>query len=59
MMNPTVYRWIERVVIGCMVASIIGMFQPFSIAIYGAAFPLLLVATLVFIVLSHIPQSES
>ena len=57
-MNKQVYLWVERIVIAVMMLSIVGMFQPFAIALYGVAFPALLFATLSFIVLSHVPQRE-
>ncbi len=57
-MNKQLYLWIERIVIAIMMLSIVGMFQPFAIVLYGLAFPCLLAATLAFIVLSHIPQRE-
>jgi hypothetical protein len=57
-MNKHLYTWLERIVIAVMMLSIIGMFQPFAIALYGLAFPSLLAATLAFIVLSHVPVSE-
>jgi hypothetical protein len=57
-MNKQLYLWVERIVIAIMMISIIAMFQPFSIALYGLGFPSLLVATLAFIVLSHVPQRE-
>jgi hypothetical protein len=58
-MKAQYYRWVERTVIGCMLAGIVGMFQPFSIVIYGLAFPLLFFATLAFIVVSHLPVREA
>lgn len=57
-MNKQLYLWVERVVIAVMMISIIAMFQPFSISLYGLGFPSLLFATLAFIVLSHVPQRE-
>lgn len=57
-MNRRLYLQIERVVIAVMMLSIVAMFQPFSIALYGLGFPSLLVATLAFIVLSHVPQRD-
>ena len=57
-MNKQLYMWVERIVIAIMMLSIVGMFQPFAIVLYGVAFPSLLAATLAFIVLSHVPVSE-
>jgi hypothetical protein len=57
-MNKQLYRWIERIVIAVMMISIVGMFQPFALVLYGLAFPSLLAATLAFIVLSHVPVRE-
>jgi hypothetical protein len=57
-MNKRLYLSIERVIIAVMMISIVAMFQPFSIALYGLGFPSLLAATLAFIVFSHVPQRD-
>jgi hypothetical protein len=55
MISRRTYLFIERLIIVGMVAGIIGMFQPFSIQIYGIGFHVLLVCTLAFIVFTKIP----
>lgn len=49
-----IYRPVERLLIGGIVLGIVGMFQPFVLALYTYGFLLLLVSTLGFIFWSHI-----
>lgn len=52
------HRLLEGSVIGAMILGFIGMFQPWEIDLYHVGFVLLLVSTLVFIVVSHIPTQQ-
>ena len=52
--NPRTHTVIEAVVITGIALGIIGMFQPFTKALYEPGFLLLLISTLSFIVWSHV-----
>jgi uncharacterized protein YggT (Ycf19 family) len=53
-----VYRLIERVTIGGIVLGVIMMFQPWFFALFSWGFYLLLLATLAFIVWSHVAPAD-
>jgi hypothetical protein len=53
-MNRQLHLWFERIIVFLMLAGIVGMFQPWSIELYGIGFHMLLVGTLAFIVISHV-----
>jgi hypothetical protein len=54
------YNRVERAIIGLMMIGMLGMFQPFLLALYRYGFLLLLFSTLLFIVISHMtPKPES
>ncbi|MCC7162758.1 MAG: hypothetical protein IT331_09725 [Anaerolineae bacterium] len=50
----TVFRPIERILIGGIVFGIVGMFQPFTVALYTLGFIILLISTIGYIFWSHI-----
>ena len=52
--NPRTHGVIEALVIAGIALGIIGMFQPFTKALYEPGFLLLLISTLGFIVWSHV-----
>lgn len=55
-----IYRPIERVIIAGIILGIIGMFQPWSFALYRIGFFMVLISTLCFIVWSHTtPKGEA
>ena len=61
--SERVYRPIERIIIAGIILGVIGMFQPWSFALYRIGFFVLLFSTLGFIVWSHVvpkgaPQEE-
>jgi hypothetical protein len=54
-----IYRPVERIIIAGIVLGIFGMFQPWSFVMYRVGFFMVLIATLCFILWSHIkPKSE-
>lgn len=53
-MRQRTYKVGETIVIGCMLFGIVGIFQPWIMAWYTYGFVVLLIATLAFIVWSHI-----
>ena len=53
-MSRRTYSRVERVIIALMLLGIVGMFQPFAIALYRYGFLLLLISTIGFIIISHI-----
>jgi hypothetical protein len=59
-MSRQTYSRIERVIIGLMLIGMVGMFQPFAIALYRYGFLLLLLSTIGFIIVSHLsPKPEA
>ena len=52
------YRILERIFIALIAIGIIGMFQSIQITLYFWGFHALLVGTLGFIILTHIPVRE-
>ena len=48
------YKFIEQILIVCIVLGVIGMFQPWLFEAYKYGFVLLLISTLCFILWSHI-----
>jgi len=57
-MPKRVHQTIERIIIAAMLLGIVGMFQPWSIHLYGLGFHVLLIGTLSFIVFSKVPFRE-
>lgn len=49
---------LERLTVFGMMAGVIGMFQPWDITWYGWGFIVLVISTLAFIVVSHLPAAE-
>jgi hypothetical protein len=58
-MSRRTYSRVERVIIALMLLGIVGMFQPFAIALYRYGFLLLLFSTIGFIIISHIVPKAS
>lgn len=54
----TLVPLLERLSVFGMMAGVIGMFQPWDIVWYGWGFIVLLISTLAFIVVSHLPAGE-
>lgn len=48
------YKFIEQILIACIVLGVVGMFQPWLFEAYKFGFILLLISTLCFILWSHI-----
>ncbi|HLV36861.1 MAG TPA: hypothetical protein VKY59_17185 [Spirillospora sp.] len=57
-MPRTHHQIIERISIALIILGIVGMFQSLSIDLYTWGFHVLLVGTLVFIIISHIPTQD-
>jgi hypothetical protein len=57
-MSKSTHRTLERIIIAAMLLGIVGMFQPWQIVLYGYGFHLLLIATVAFIIVSHITPVE-
>ena len=49
-----IYQMIERIIIAGIVLGVVGLFQPWSFFVYRYSFQVLLIATLLFILWSHI-----
>jgi hypothetical protein len=49
---------LERLTVFGMMAGVVGMFQPWDILWYGWGFIVLVISTLAFIVVSHLPTGE-
>ncbi len=58
-MPRPIHRIIERLAIGLIALGIIGMFQAAQIDLYTWGFHILLVGTLLFIVISHVPARDA
>ena len=57
-MSRRLYRTLERIFIAMIALGIIGMFQSLQIELYTWGFHILLVGTLAFIVLIHLPVRD-
>ena len=57
-MSIRLYRTLERISIALIALGIVGMFQSVLIDLYTWGFHFLLVGTLAFIILTHIPVRE-
>lgn len=57
-MPRTRHQIIERISIALIILGIVGMFQSLSIDLYTWGFHVLLVGTLAFIIISHIPAQD-
>lgn len=53
-MNPRLHQTVLRVIIAGILVGILGMFQPWALALYTYGFVLLLISTLLYILWSHI-----
>ena len=58
MMSRRRYRILERIFIVLIALGIVGMFQALQIELYFWGFHLLLVGTLGFIILTHLPVRD-
>ncbi len=58
-MNKSLYITLERVIIAVMLLGMVGMFQPWQIDLYHYGFVTLLVGTLAFIIISHVPVNST
>jgi hypothetical protein len=58
-MSAELHRLLERIIIVCMLAGIVGMFQPFVFGLFGWGFLLLLFATIAFTIISNITPAKS
>jgi hypothetical protein len=53
------YRVLERIFIAMIALGIVGMFQSVQIELYSWGFHVLLVGTLAFIILTHLPVRDA
>lgn len=53
-MNPRLHQTVLRLIIAGIILGILGMFQPWTLALYTYGFILLLISTLLYILWSHI-----
>ncbi len=53
-MNPRLHQTVLRLIIAGIILGILGMFQPWALALYTIGFIVLLVSTLLYILWSHI-----
>lgn len=53
-MNPRLHQTVLRLIIAGILLGILGMFQPWALALYTYGFIVLLVSTLLYILWSHI-----
>ena len=59
-MSHRTYSRVERTIIVLMLVGMVGMFQPFVLALYRYGFLLLLFSTIGFIIVSHLsPKAET
>ncbi|MCA9870723.1 MAG: hypothetical protein H6649_11710 [Caldilineae bacterium] len=54
LVNPRLYTWVMRVIIACVIIGILGMFQSIAMPLYTRGFQLLFIATLSYILWSHV-----
>jgi len=57
--DPRLYNGVMRVIIAGIVLGILGMFQPWALALYTYGFVLLLVSLLLYILWSHIVPARN
>lgn len=57
-MPQRLHRTLERITVLLIMLGIVGMFQSINIDLYTWGFHILLVGTLAFIVISHIPARD-
>lgn len=58
-MPRNIHRAVEVTAIGLITLGIVGMFQAVNIDLYTWGFHILLIGTLTFIIISHIPAHET
>lgn len=49
-------RYLERIAMGIMALGALMMFQPFMLVLYTYSFVVILAGTLMFIIVSHLPD---
>jgi hypothetical protein len=54
--RPSARRYLEPLAIGIMALGFVMMFQPFAKPLYSYSFIVILLGTLMFIVVSHLPE---
>lgn len=54
LVNPRLYTWVMRVIIASIILGVLGMFQAIAIQFYTHGFQLLFIATLTYILWSHV-----
>lgn len=54
LVNPRLYTWIMRIIIACIIIGVLGMFQAVAMRFYTHGFQLLFIATLTYILWSHV-----
>ncbi len=59
MISKSLYNVLERSIIAVMLLGMVGMFQPWQIDLYHYGFVILLVGTLAFIIISHVPVNNT
>jgi hypothetical protein len=57
--SARIYSLVEKIIIGGIILGIILMFQPWVFVLFRYGFYLLLIATLAFLVWSHVAAEES
>lgn len=54
LVNPRLYTWVMRIIIASIIIGVLGMFQAVAMPLYTRGFQLLFIATLSYILWSHI-----
>lgn len=54
LVNPRLYTWTMRIIIACIIIGVLGMFQSIAMPLYTRGFQLLFIATLAYIMWSHV-----
>ena len=54
LVNPRLYTWVMRIIIASVIIGVLGMFQSIAMPLYTHGFQLLFIATLSYIMWSHI-----
>ncbi len=52
--NPRLYTWVMRIIIASVIIGVLGMFQSIAMPLYTHGFQLLFIATLSYIMWSHV-----
>ncbi|HRX03610.1 MAG: hypothetical protein KDI07_10855 [Anaerolineae bacterium] len=54
LVNPRFYTWFMRIIIACIIIGVLGMFQSIAMPLYTHGFQLVFIATLTYIMWSHV-----